>query len=223
MDPLFRSFGDRRRRNASRSSAIWKRPPRGSVLRRRGSGIAVTDPSAPASPGPQHLALPPARAHRAAAHRCGRPRPAGEPGRLRCGGGPPAPQGRGAGPRGRERPRRALDRRSGPHRGPRGGRRPGRPPPPPARGRVHGLPAGITRAAGAGWERPPAREEEWDKHSPSGAVFRQERAGRSQPRSPPQKAESGFRGRPPKRDGDNRFRFRVSAIGTHLSTQLRGV
>jgi len=80
----------------------------------------------------------------------------------------------------------------------------------------------LAPQARAGSDRRHGREE-WDKHSPSGAVFRQERAGRSQPRSPPQKAESGFRGRPPKRDGDNRFRFRVSAIGTHLSTQLRGV
>ena len=80
----------------------------------------------------------------------------------------------------------------------------------------------LAPQARAGSDRRHGREE-WDKHSPSGAVFRQERAGRSQPRSPPQKAESGFASRLPRLDGANGFRSRARVSGTHISTQLRGV
>ena len=63
------------------------------------------------------------------------------------------------GPRGRQRRPRAVARPPHPHRGPRRLRRPRRPPPGPAAGGAGSLPAGISRAVGAGWERPPAREE----------------------------------------------------------------
>ena len=96
-----------------------------------------------AAPGPPHRC-----AHGSAAHRCGlRPRPAGGPGRLRPGRGPPAPQRRGAGQRGRERPRGAVTRCLCPHQGP---------PPSPARGGQFAFPQGsIARQARAGSDPEP--------------------------------------------------------------------
>ena len=85
------------------------RPPSNPRLPRRcrSTGRTGASPRTPES----------ARAHRAAARRYGRPRPAREPGRLRPGGVPPAPHRRGTCPRG------AVARCPRPHRGPT--RRPG--------------------------------------------------------------------------------------------------
>ena len=121
------------------------------------------------APGPPHRCAP-----GEAAHRCGlRPRPAGGPGRLRRGAGPPAPQRRG--PRGRERRRRAVAI------GDLAGRRP-----PPAHGRVRSLPAGISRAAGAGCKRPPARKGRVRRALPSGQFFDKERGVACSPHPGPE-------------------------------------
>jgi len=58
------------------------------------------------------------------------------------------------------------------HRGRRGGCRRHRPPPPPAAGGCGSLPAGIDRAAGAGWERPRTMEISTRISADSGAVDR---------------------------------------------------
>ncbi len=92
----------------------------------------------------------------------------GGAGRLRPGrGGPPAPRCRGAGLRGRQRRPRAVARPPRRHRGPRR-LRSRRRPPGPAAGGAGSLPAGITRAGGAGCKRPPAPGGEWNNHSTTG-------------------------------------------------------
>ena len=145
-----------------------------------------------AAPEPPHRC-----AHGAAAHRCGRRRPhPGGAGRLRAGrGGPPAPQGRGAGLRGRQRRPRAVARPlRRPLRGPRLLRRLRRPPPGPAAGGAESLPAGITRAAGAGWERPRTRQKGRQKPPVAGPSIPRMEGGRSQPRSPAKTGERQRRG-----------------------------
>ncbi len=59
----------------------------------------------------------------------------------------------------------------GPLRGPRRLRRLRRPPSGPAAGGAGSLPAGITRAGGAGCKRPQAPAGEWNKHSTTGPFF----------------------------------------------------
>ena len=63
---------------------------------------------------------------------------------------------------------------------------------PPCR-RVRSLPAGITRAAGAGWERPRTRQKGRQKPPVAGPSIRRMDGGRSQPHSPPKSGDSGSR------------------------------
>ena len=64
----------------------------------------------------------------------------------------------------------------------------------PPRRRVRSLPAGITRAAGAGWERPRTRQKGRQKPPVSGPSIPRMEGGRSQPHSPPKSGDSGSRG-----------------------------
>ena len=115
-------------------------------------------------------------AHGGAAHRPWSPptsaRRSGSPSaRPRWPSGSPTP---GAGLR---RCPRTVARPPGPLRGPRRLRRLRRPPPRPAAGGAASLPAGICRAAGAGWERPPKRQKGRQKPSVSGPSIRRDGGG----------------------------------------------
>ena len=102
-------------------------------------------------------------------------------------------------------------------------RRGHRPPPPPARGRADGLPAGMNRAAGAGWERPPNPKQP-ALQAPGFRDADRPFGGGSLPAPlPAQNAGSGFGGMRPKRDGANGFRERSRGTGTQLSTKQAGV
>ena len=78
------------------------------------------------------------------------------------------------------------------------------PPSPPARGRVPGLPAGITRAAGAGWERPGHGRRGAANAARFRAAFPEEKGGvASQPRLPAEKRARGRLPTGPNPNGEN--------------------
>ena len=84
---------------------------------------------------------------------------------------------------------------------------------PPCR-RVRSLPAGITRAAGAGWERPRTRQKGRQKPPVAGPSIRRMEGGRSQPHSPPKKRRLRFARMRMNRSSANGFRERRCVRGT---------
>jgi hypothetical protein len=109
-----------------------------------------------------------------------------------------------------------------PLRGPRRLRRLRRSPPEPAAGGATSLPAGIDRAAGAGWERPRTPQTRACISPAAGAVERTFGGGSLPAPLSAQKAESGFASRRPKRNGASGFREPSHRSGTRISTQLSG-
>ncbi len=102
-----------------------------------------------------------------------------------------------------------------PDRGPRRLRRPHRPPPGPAAGGAGSLPAGISRAVGAGWERPPAPGGECDEHSITGQFFDKKGGVAPSPDPDPDIHRS------PSTIATERTG--IVLTGTRISTNIRGV
>ena len=93
----------------------------------------------------------------------------------------------------------------------------------PPRRRVRSLPAGIDRAAGAGWERPRTPQISPSVSPDSGAVDRTIGGGSLPAPLCAQKRSLRLGRMRPKRNGATGFRERSRVRGTRISTQLRGV